>query len=94
MYTWRLSAYESGQYSPNYQCYFKDESSARATINSGNSRFARGFHHIGAWGDGSRNPHSSSQNAGGIGVFMVYNHHITQSDRQQIYDYYKDTYGI
>ncbi|BCU96218.1 MAG: hypothetical protein CM15mV11_2930 [Caudoviricetes sp.] len=49
------------------------------------------FHHIGAWGDGSRNPHSSSQNAGGIGVFMVYNHHITQSDRQQIYDYYKDT---
>ena len=94
MYTWRLSSYESGQYSPNYQCYFKDEASARATINSSNSRFARGFHHIGAWGEGNRNPHSSSQNAGGFGVFMVYNRHITQAERQQIYDYYKDTYGI
>ena len=73
MYTWRLSSYESGQYSPNYQCFFKDESSARATINSSNSRFARGFHHIGAWGEGNRNPHSSSQNCGGFGVFMVYN---------------------
>ena len=94
MYTWRFSSYESGQYSPNYQCFFKDESNARATINSSNSRFARGFHHIGAWGDGNRNPHSSSQNAGGFGVFMVYNRHITQAERQQIYDYYKDTYGI
>ena len=94
MYTWRFSSYESGQYSPNYQCFFKDESSARATINSSNSRFARGFHHIGAWGEGNRNPHSSSQNCGGFGVFMVYNRHITQAERQQIYDYYKDTYGI
>ena len=94
MYTWRFSSYESGQYSPNYQCFFKDESSARATINSSNSRFARGFHHIGAWGEGNRDPHSSSQNCGGFGVFMVYNRHITQAERQQIYDYYKDTYGI
>ena len=94
MYTWRFSSYESGQYSPNYQCFFKDESSARATLNSSNSRFARGFHHIGAWGEGNRNPHSSSQNCGGFGVFMVYNRHITQAERQQIYDYYKDTYGI
>jgi len=94
MYTWRFSSYESGQYSPNYQCFFHDEASARATINSSNSRFARGFHHIGAWGDGDRNPHSSSQNAGGIGVFMVYNRHITQTERAQIYNYYKDTYGI
>ena len=94
MYTWRFSSYESGQYSPNYQCFFKDESNARATINSSNSRFARGFHHIGAWGEGNRNPHSSSQNCGGFGVFMVYNRHITQAERQQIYDYYKDTYGI
>ena len=60
MYTWRFSSYESGQYSPNYQCFFKDESNARATINSSNSRFARGFHHIGAWGEGNRNPHSLS----------------------------------
>tara|TARA_Y100001937_G_C7091610_1_gene318029 strand:- start:144 stop:1166 length:1023 start_codon:yes stop_codon:yes gene_type:complete len=94
MYTWRFSSYESGQYSPNYQCFLKNEANARATINSSNSRFDRGFHHIGAWGDSSRNPHSSSQNCGSFPVFMVYNRHITQAERQQIYDYYKDTFGI
>ena len=94
MYTWRFSSYESGQYSPNYQCYLKNEANARATINNSSSRFNRGFHHIGAWGDSSRNPHSSSQNCGSFPVFMMYNRHITQAERQQIYDYYKDTFAI
>ena len=94
MYTWRFSSYESGQYSPNYQCFFNDETSARATINSSNSRFNRGFHHIGAWGDSSQNPHSSSQNCGSFPVFMVYGRHISQAERTTIYNYYKDTFAI
>ena len=94
MYTWRLSSYESGQYSPNYQCHFNDETSARATINSSNSRFNRGFHHIGAWGSGTRNPHDSSQNCGSFPVFMVYGRHITTAEQITIYNYYKDTFAI
>ena len=94
MYTWRLSSYESGQYSPNYQCYFNDETTPRATINSSNSRFNRGFHHIGAWGSGNRNPHSSSQNCGSFPVFMTYGRHITTAEQITIYNYYKDTFAI
>tara|TARA_Y100000004_G_scaffold9514_1_gene10365 strand:+ start:1906 stop:2925 length:1020 start_codon:yes stop_codon:yes gene_type:complete len=94
MYTWRFSSYESGTYSPNYQCFFKDENTARATINNSNSRFNRGFHHVGAWGNSSRNPHTSSQNCGSFPVFMYYNRHITQAERAQIYNAYKDTFNI
>ena len=94
MYTWRLSSYESGQYSPNYQCHFNNETTPRATINSSNSRFNRGFHHIGAWGSGNRNPHSSSQNCGSFPVFMLYGRHITTAEQITIYDYYKDTFAI
>jgi len=94
MYTWRLSNYTSGQYSPCYQCYFADEQNARATNNSGNAQFNRGFHSVGAYHSGDRNPHTSSQNAGGIGVFMYYSRHISQAERAQIYNYYKDTYDI
>jgi len=94
MYTWRFSSYESGVYSPNYQCFFKDEANARGTVNNSNSRMNRGFHHLGAWGNSSRDPHSSSQPSGNIAVFMYYNRHITQVDRNQIYNYYKDTFDI
>ena len=94
MYTWRLSNFTSGVYSPCYQCYFHGEQNARATNNSGNARFNRGFHSVGAYHSGNRNPHSSSQNAGAIAVFMYYNRHITQTERQQIYDHYKDTFDI
>ena len=94
MYTWRLSNFTSGVYSPCYQCYFHDEQNARATLNNGNSQFNRGFHHVGAWGQGDRNPHSSSQNCGSFPVFMYYNRHITQAERAQIYNYYKDDFNI
>lgn len=94
MYTWRLSTYESGQYSPNYQCYFKDEATARATLNSSSSRYDRGFYSIGAYHNGNVNPHDSSQNAGSFPVFMYYQRHITQAERTQIYNYYKDAFAI
>lgn len=94
MYTWRLSNFTSGQYSPCYQCYFHDEANARATINNGSANFNRGFHHVGAWGDGNRNPHSSSQNCGSFPVFMYYNRHLSQAERTQIYNYYKDDFDI
>tara|TARA_S200002703_G_scaffold22189_3_gene18889 strand:+ start:184 stop:1203 length:1020 start_codon:yes stop_codon:yes gene_type:complete len=94
MYTWRFSSYESGTYSPNYQCFFNDENTARATINNSNSRFNRGFHHLGGWGNSSRDPHSSSQQVGSIAVFMYYNRHISQTERAQIYNTYKDTFDI
>ena len=94
MYTWRFSSQESGTYSPNYQCYFNDENTARATINNSNSRFNRGFHHVGAWGRSSRNPHDTSQNCGSFPVFMYYNRHITAGERIQIYNAYKDTFNI
>jgi len=94
MYTWRMSSYESGTYSPNYQCFFKDETSARATMNSSNTRYNRGAYHIGAWGRGNRDPHDTSQNAGDIAGVIHYNRHITQAERTQIYDYYKGTFNI
>lgn len=93
MYTWRFSS-STGSYAPCYQCFFKDEANARATINNGSSTFDRGFYHIGAWGDGNNNPHSSSQNAGGLAVFLFYGRHISQAERSQIYNYYKDTFDI
>lgn len=94
MYTWRFSTYEAGAYQPNYQCFFHNEATARATLNNGNTRYNRGFHHLGAWGNGDRNPHNSSQNCGAIGVFMYYDHHLSQSERQSIYDYYRSTWDI
>ena len=94
MYTWLLSNTTSGQYSPCYQCYFKDEANPRATINNGNAQFNRGFHHVGAWGSGNINPHSSSQNSGTYGPILYYGRHITLAERTEIYNYYKDTYDI
>ena len=95
MYTWRFCSNTGyGSYTPVYQCFFKDEANARATINNGNAQYDRGFYHVGAWGEGNINPHSTSQNCGSIGVFMYYNRHITQAERLQIYNYYKSTYDI
>lgn len=94
MYTWRLSSYESGPYSPNYQCFLNNETNARATLNVVASRYDRGFYHFGAWGRGNRDPHSSTQNAGSFAVFMYYNRHITQAERAAIYDTYKETFDI
>ena len=94
MYTWRFGYSTGGSYTPCYQCFFKNEANARATINNGSSTYDRAPYHIGAWGEGNSNPHSSSQNAGAFGVIMYYNRFISQAERQQIYDYYKDTYDI
>lgn len=94
MYTWRFSSQESGIYSPNYQCFFNDETTARATINNSNSRYNRGFSSLGAYHGGNINPHGSSQNAGGFAVFMYYNRHITQADRAAIYNTYRETFDI
>lgn len=94
MYTWLFSDTTSGQYSPCYQCFFNNESTARATINVTNSRFNRGFYHVGAWGSGVISPHTSSQNCGTIGPFLYYGRHISLAERTEVYNYYKDTYGI
>jgi len=94
MYTWLLSNTTSGQYSPCYQCYFKDEATSRATINTANAQFNRGFHHVGAWGNSDTNPHNTSQNAGTFGPVLYYGRHITLAERTDIYNYYKDTYDI
>lgn len=87
MYVWKLKNSAN-----HYQCYQNKVS--KATINNGSAALGYGYRSIGGYHGGGTNTSHNSQQVGDIAVFMQYNRLITDDDQSEIFDYYKDRFGL
>ena len=89
MHAWKLS-----QSSPYYEYFYNtNTSSASGTITNSNATFNNGFSAIGGWHDNA-NTGAGSQHWGKIMTFLYYQKHLSSSELDQIYNYYKNTAGL
>ena len=85
--------WKPSQSSPYYSFQYNDNSTTY-TITNANATFDVGFASIGCFHDNSTIPTSSSQYWGNISVFLYYNKHLSSSEIQQNYNYFKGRFGL
>lgn len=82
MHVWKLS-----QSSPYYEYFYNtNTTTASGTITSSNATFNNGFQYLGGY--------VNLQNWGKIMTFLYYQKHLSSSELDQIYNYYKNTAGL
>lgn len=91
MHAWKLS-----QSSPYYQYFYNtNTSTASGTITNANATFNNGFSAIGGYhSEIATATNSGSQHWGKIMTFLYYQKHLSSSELDQIYNYYKDTANL